>query len=1158
MSDLRGNHHKRDEDRDREHGHAYRGGAGRGSGRGGGRGGGFGGGNHNVAQRGGGLGGRTDRGRGRGGNEQQQHNRSEEAKIQERLRNEHGTVSLQDREFSLAPRDIPEEPDHLKYQLGSMRDLELQLIRSRNNAYNVVAEAEELGDLPEGEDVRGHDQMTERIFGVHPKEDNVKDIYVVVNLHAIKWTHTVVFGKNTFIRKDIAIEKLPGENRLGALPGDVVVVKMLPRDQWNKEKSHEQDKDIDPNDTSIQQNEPHKPKGYATGTATLPDGRKVRKALQHDPSKRYLGKAERIHHALELGENVAEMGAWDSELQPRGIIVAVLERGFNRFQPCRLMLRTDPRKPDAPPEVPKIVANRYYTFKPFSEAYPVIAVYGDDIPTVLQDEIADTLFLIEIKCADSMRFLPKPGGRIVHSEEDDHIKRLTPERRAEVRHVDWKFPVGRVVMSLGRAGTVVAESRAIAATHQVTDREFSAEVEACVMKDFIIPTPEELKQQGRRDLRDEEFVCTIDPASARDLDDALSIAHSTLPGNAGGYRVGVHIADVSHFVPINSAMDYEAKSRSTSVYFVERVIPMLPRKLSEDYCSLNAGTDKFAFSSIFELDRDGNVVEEWFGQSVIRNRCRMAYEDAQAIIDGDKSGDSLVINPIELDEDGSRTGKVFTREEMVKKCVKSVELLFKVAAMLRKRRYDAGALSLNKSKIRFCFEKGDQKRVNPIGYTLECSKEANWTIEEFMLLCNIRSSQKIVQYLPDCGMLRKHDPPIAKKSAAFITSVREKGYEISGGSSKQLQLSLAKYKDDPNIEVLRLMATYTMSLAKYVSSGSDAEGSVRHYALATDLYTHFTSPIRRYCDIVAHRQLLLAVEVESIFLARKAAKEAANGGKPLSESEEEDILNGITLEQLERKDYYIHPADVEEIADHANTKKMNARKCSDSSLSMFLCQYLKALSKAQGYVAGGAAAAAAAAAASADGAADTIIPAPHHENPHEIARFQVRCFITKYKNEERFTLYAPDIAQDCELFHNSPTQRWVLDNLFKKETQSFICNWGALGTKEGKRALAAEPEEAENAKEIEDALTGKEEAAGTISSKKNFKKGTADDTGKQKKYNAILRSQRDTDVKEELSLFNVVVATLKVVIRGTMQIDFVVDPPWERPAEVPQIPMMID
>lgn len=1114
--DNRGDHHRRDQVRDREHGHSY-GNEGRGRG---------------YSQR-------NDRGTRGGYQGHNNHNnhhtqaRTEYDKLQDQLRNEHGNVDTPEISNATAAAELPMEPDHLKYKMGSLPMIERQLIRSRDNKYAVLAETPEPGTNGTSADA-GKDP-------VH--EDSLKDIYVVVNVHALKWTHQVVFGKNTFIRRDIAIDKSLETNRQGALPGDVVVVKLYARDRWERQKKDDNSEGADASSPYEQHDEKHNPKGYKSGTATLPDGRKVHRALQHEPGKRYLGKAERIHNALNLGEDIAQEAGWEEELQPKGIIVAILERGFNRFQPCRMVLRTDPKNPDAPPQVPQIYANRYYTFKPFSEAYPYIAVYGDDIPSAFYPEVHEMVFLIEIKAADSLRNVPKPGCMVVHTEADEFIQEMSPERRVEVRHVDWKYPVGRVVMSLGRSGTVEAESRAIAASNQVTDREFSPEVEACVMKDFIIPSPEELAKMGRRDLRESEFICTIDPATARDLDDALSITHSTRPGNAGGYRVGVHIADVSYFVPINSQMDYEAKSRSTSVYFVERVIPMLPRKLSEDYCSLNAGTDKFAFSSIFELDPQGNVIDEWFGQSVIRNRCRMAYEDAQAVIDGDTSGDSLVIHPSELDLTGERTGKVITREDVVKKCVKSVQLLYKVASILRKRRYEKGALSLNKAKIRFTFEKDDKKRIAPQGFVLESSKEANWTIEEFMLLCNIRTAEKIVQYLPDCGMVRKHDPPIAKKSHLFITSVREKGYEINGGSSLALQQSLQKYKDDPNIDVLRLMATYTMSLAKYVSSGADEDASVKHYALATDLYTHFTSPIRRYCDVVAHRQLILALEIEQHYLAKRAALEAKLNGKNITEDDEERILNSITLDQLEKRDFYIHPAEVEAIADHANTKKQNARKCSDMSLGMFFCQYLKALTKQQDFIAAGNAAKEEQE-AKANGTHETIIPAPEGPaNANAIARFQVRCFVTKYTKEERFTLYAPDIAQDNELFHNSPTQRWVLDNIFKKETQSFICNWGRKGAKEGKRAIVEAPTE-NNEESPSDA--------------KSSKKSPQEDTGKQKQIKAILRSQRDTDEKEELSLFSAVTATLRVVVRGTMQLEFVIDPPWERPAEVPQIPMVMD
>ena len=541
-------------------------------------------------------------------------------------------------------------------------------------------------------------------------------------------------------------------------------------------------------------------------------------------------------------------------------------------------------------------------------------------------------------------------------------------------------------MSLGKAGTVVAESRAICAMTFVKDLDFTEEVESCIMPEFIVPSTEELRMSGRRDLRLEEFVCTIDPRSARDLDDALSI--TKLPS---GYRLGVHIADVSHFVPFDSELDHEARDRATSVYLVERVIPMLPHKLCEDYCSLNAGCDKFAFSAVFQFDHHGELKSQWFGQSVIRNRCRMAYEDAQAIIDGDENGGSLHFHDSEFVNG-------LTRQNLVDRVVTSVKLLYELAGILRKARFDRGALALNKAKIKFSFDVKDSL-LAPTGFSLERSAEANWVVEEFMLLANIKVAEKIVEYLPQNALLRKHDPPNRKKLNKFLQTATKMGYEMSARTSKGLNDSLEKYKEDPNSDALRLMATYCLSLAKYTCSADEGDDlPVSHYALATPCYTHFTSPIRRYCDLVVHRQLLLALDIERAYQQKKAAGI-------------EDKSIEIDPSEMDHGEFFMNPSDVGAIAVKANMRKENARKASDQSLQLFFCLYLDAIRNL----------------AKVD---KTIQP------------FQTAKAIVTRVGEEKFSLLATGIAQDNEIYHNSGSQRWNGANAVDKEGLTFQINWG--------------------------------------------------------------------------------------------------------------------
>ena len=967
---------------------------------------------------------------------------------------------------------------------------------------NTVKEAPflpyKIGTLPVAED------LLKKTDYSHPGGDT----YVVMEVKCIKWTHSVVFGVNKFVGRDVALV----EERCGALPGDVVLVRLLPHDEWYAKEGYGDD--VPTGVTS---------KEYREGTAELPDGRKVHKILEHRatvPLSSY-SAAERIHVSLGLPtNNIAKDAKWPDDAQPRGKICEVLERGFKRLHPCRVF-----HSGDGPVEVK---ADRYVMFKPYNQAYPIVAVYGRDIPSALWEILHELLVLVEIN---------------VESKGD----------MENVPFINGKYPIGRVLMSLGRSGTVEAESRAIAASNGIVDSEFTDEVNNCVVQNFTVPKDAAvLETMNRRDLREEEFVCTIDPATARDLDDALSISRDK---NTGHYRVGVHIADVSYFVPVGSKMDQEAKSRSTSTYFVEKVVPMLPRKLSEDYCSLNEGTDKFAFSSLFIVTRDGEVISEWFGQSVIRNRCRMAYEDAQKIIDGDESGETLKIHESEY-----HPNTPLSRDDVAKKVVKSVKTLFELAKTLREKRYAGGALSLNKSKIRFFFEDFNS-RLSPAGFGMEKSREANWTIEEFMLLCNIRTAQKIVQYLPDCGMLRKHDGPQAKKIKAFLQATAEYGYQIEAGSSLQLNRSLQKYADDKNSDALRLMATYCMSLAMYTSSGGDSSAtenqsiSVRHYALATDVYTHFTSPIRRYPDIVAHRQLQLALALERIVNEKVAGgmSEAAavrttglkdigialteDGDVVVPEDEEEPDHTNMHLGAPDISKFYLQPFEVSAIADNANAKKLAARRCSDASLSLYFCLYLNALRKQ---------------------AESSALSAA---NPAPVVHY-ARAIVVK-TGADKFSLYAPDIAQDFEVFHNAQmhgTQKWVATNIVEANNIKFLIQWGFMPGNEPKHTPHPAIEEdlstdasRQKKGDFHDKKGGAHGGGDKKKSRKDADNDDLEDDEEEKKAPTIAPGE-----VEQAGLFYEFVVELVVKNDDGMKLVMEILPPWARNVPVTKIASTLD
>ncbi|CAD2219027.1 ribonuclease II-like protein [Angomonas deanei] len=442
-----------------------------------------------------------------------------------------------------------------------------------------------------------------------------------------------------------------------------------------------------------------------------------------------------------------------------------------------------------------------------------------------------------------------------------------------------------------------------------------------------------MKKTGRRDLRSEEFVCTIDPETARDLDDALSIRKT----KKGTYKVGVHIADVSHFVKPGTALDEEAQQRSTSVYFVDKVVPMLPRRLCEDYCSLNPSEDKLAFSSLFELSEDGTVLEEWFGQSIIRSRCRLSYEQAQEIIDTGATPID-VTRECELSGEGEATLK--------EKVFKSVQLLYQVASVLRKKSLAKGRLTVPNTRLGFQFEEQDSK-LAPKAFFVKSQIHANWLVEEFMLLANCRTAEKVVQYLPEGTMLRRHAPPEKKKLTVLKQSLKECGIILIGGDAKGLQDTLDSAKGHPCYEALSQLLKYSLCRAEYFANDLLETTFRSHFALGFPWYCHFTSPIRRYTDVVSHRQLLLALEVE------KRMKESGMELPTVADvdvvrkpgTEAFDVTAVLPVSQLETRDYYYPLYTVEEFAERANEKKENARLAGDESLRMYFCLYVKALEK---------------------------------------------------------------------------------------------------------------------------------------------------------------------------------------------------------------------
>ncbi|KAI9804348.1 MAG: exosome catalytic subunit dis3 [Piccolia ochrophora] len=395
-----------------------------------------------------------------------------------------------------------------------------------------------------------------------------------------------------------------------------------------------------------------------------------------------------------------------------------------------------------------------------------------------------------------------------------------------------RYPVGHFVRSLGDLETKEAETEALLLEYDVQYRPFPRAVLECLPAeghDWRVPSSvQDLGWKDRKDMRD-LLICSIDPPNCQDIDDAL---HARKLPN-GNFEVGVHIADVSHFVKASTAMDAEASARGTTVYLVDKRIDMLPMLLGTDLCSLKPYVERYAFTTMWEITPEAEIVRSSFTKSVIRSREAFSYEQAQSRIDDSSKTDDLT--------QGMRT-------------------LMMLSKKLREKRMDAGALNLASPEVKVQTE---SETSDPVDVETKKMLDTNSLVEEFMLLANISVATKIYDAFPQTAMLRRHAPPPKQNFEELANQLKVKrGFELRTESSKALADSLDTCTDptEPFLNTLvRIMATRCMMSAEYFCSGTQAYPDFRHYGLASEIYTHFTSPIRRYADLVAHRQLAAAI-----------------------------------------------------------------------------------------------------------------------------------------------------------------------------------------------------------------------------------------------------------------------------------------------------------
>jgi DIS3-like exonuclease 2 len=561
-------------------------------------------------------------------------------------------------------------------------------------------------------------------------------------------------------------------------------------------------------------------------------------------------------------KDVIMLSNWGTLLQRRGRVVAIVKRNHSGraigfFKPQNVQQR-----PNGTPGDADTPGRRQFTiFSPVDSRIPRIKIPTASISSILQhaEECQKTMYLAQI------------------------TKWTEPD-----------YALGEIVGCVGEAGDIEAETTAILLQNGIDDTEFDEKILNClppIVKDqltgmFRFPVEE---FEYRTDFTT-TCVFTVDPETARDLDDAISIRD--LPG--GLIEVGVHIADVSFYVPEGTELDRVASDRATSVYLVQRVVPMLPRPLCEHLCSLNPGEPKLTFSVVWQMKADGTVLDYWIGRTVISSVAKLSYGHAQAMIECD---DVTKLNEADFPKFFGNFDLQFVAKRMKE--------LNTIAMKMRKERYgQGGALSLDLPKP---FFRLNQDTGLPDSFNVYERKDSHKMIEELMLLANMTVAEylhKQLAYQP--ALLRRHPPPNGAQLGHLVHTLKILGHEVDASSSQALNeaLTAMRTRDPIAFSVITFLFARPMKLAEYFVCirGETMPDECRHYALNVPFYTHFTSPIRRYADVMVHRLLAAALRIGP----RVAA-----------------------------------PADTLKLyAANCNGKKDASKKCSDESLQLYFNVYL--------------------------------------------------------------------------------------------------------------------------------------------------------------------------------------------------------------------------
>ncbi len=625
------------------------------------------------------------------------------------------------------------------------------------------------------------------------------------------------------IQVDILIDDEKWRNR--AFHGDLVVLELFPSSEWAPSASSTND------DTELSI--------YDQSGDTEVLSRDIQETLWRPKSNLLKPReAETVETSIVL-HNVDQV-AMDLSCQPRGRVVYILEahHGTTIIGSIQLPNNIKPKQK---------FQGDYVYFNPGDMRYPNLMIKRINLPMeYVNDPIGQskTIYVVDLISSDEWS-------------------------------VESKLCQGINVRSLGQRGSIEAETKALLIQNNVDHGIYTPELQEplreilgeklfqqCVscndeladaeIQPWEIPPSEILK---RRDLRAYR-IFTIDPPNAKDLDDALHIT----PLDDGTYEIGVHIADVSYFLKPGTVLDIEARKRATSVYLVQKVIPMLPSILCEQLCSLNPNVDRLAFSCIWTMHKDGTLTNKpvWYGKTVIRCCAKLDYPTAQRMIDGTiPSSLAAGINAHNYYDQLSE--EVWEEARRPKghcgwDCANDVCLMDMIAKERRKCRLSNGALVLNKGKLNFKLDNDG----NPVEFGSYAIYDSNHLVEEYMLLANYLVAEKLIESIGNAAFLRHHPLPKEKGLMELQTLCSRLGLVLDTSSSKSLQQCLRVIGQSNSkvvVDAITSLLTHNMDLAQYIVADNVAPAKWTHYGLAIPYYTHFTSPIRRYADVTVHRLL---------------------------------------------------------------------------------------------------------------------------------------------------------------------------------------------------------------------------------------------------------------------------------------------------------------